>query len=187
MGPEYEVHFTPVFKLPPYMTPQDHNRVRHMYLFVPHSHAISILLMLSLWLKMSSESSLIASFTLRIWYRFFHPQCPFVWETTLFAYHGHGRRRTLLIFVVLTTLLVWWFISSTSFFFNWRMNNSDNSLFNLILLASLICRNGIILNSIHPLNLLPLCGSIMICFMIQVLMWEWVKPQDSTLDLINIG
>ena len=34
-----------------------------MYLFVPHSHAISIFLMLPLSLKISSESSLIVSFT----------------------------------------------------------------------------------------------------------------------------
>ena len=125
----------PIFQFPSDKTPQDRNRVRHMYSFVPHSHAISILLMFSLWLKMSSKYSLIASFILRAWYKFIHPHYPFVWVTNLFAHHTHRRRRTILIFVVLMALLVWVLISSAPFFFNWRLNISEIWLFNLILLA----------------------------------------------------
>ena len=72
-------------------------------------------------------------------------------------------------------------------FFNWRMNILEIWLFNLTLLALFICSNGIILNTIHLSDLLPFCGSIMICFLRQVLMWEWMKPQDSTPDLMSLG
>ena len=72
-------------------------------------------------------------------------------------------------------------------FFNWRLNISEKWLFNLIILAFFICSNGIILNTIHPSDLLPFHGSIMICFLRHVLIWEWMKPQDSTPYLMSLG
>ena len=54
LGLKYETHFTSMFKLPLDTTPRDRNIIKQMYSFVPHSHAISILLMLLLWIKFVS-------------------------------------------------------------------------------------------------------------------------------------
>ena len=140
-------------------TPHDRSNIRTS-IFICSSfpcllHSFDVFKLLSV------ESSQIILFTFEIWFRFFHPWCPFVWVIFCSA---HERRRTFeqsfysLIYVSL------YFLRYLSF---WEILTLKPFVFNLW--------HGIILNTIHLSILLPFHGSFAASFLGHILMWSgWI-------------
>ena len=124
---------------------------------------------------MSFESSLISSFTLRKWFRFLDPWCPFVWLMTCFISRMEKSLSKQSIFIYFFSISSWCLFSILEFW-----------LFILSLL-DFISRHGVIFNAIHLSVMLPFCGSIVESFLWKILVWRQVEPQDSILDLIYLS
>ena len=138
-----------------------------MYSFVPHSHVISILLMLPLWMKCVFWVSLDYFLHLEnlVWVLLsimsFCVSDKFVWSS------GSWIEKNLYDICCLSNpfdMMVYPF----SIILWWRLYISEFWLFNISLL-SFDLYHGIILNAIHPSNMFPFCGSIMAGFLREIL------------------
>ena len=136
----------------PYMAPYDHGRVRQIHSYVPHSHAFWILWCLRL---LCLEYFLIASFTLEIWFRFFHPKFPFVWVMIHLSSQTEKNllSNPFILLIYFFSISSWYILSVLEF---WHF---------ILSLLSFILWHGIILNTIHLSVLLPLCGSLVEIFL----------------------
>ena len=136
-------------------TRQDCNRIRES-IFVYSSFPF-LLHSFDAFRLLSVESSRIALFTFQIWFRFFHPWCPFVWVIFCFSSRTKKNLWAILLFTGLCFI-----ISFLDIFSFWEILTLEPFGFNLW--------HGIILNTIHLSVLLPFCGSFVARFLGQILM-----------------
>ena len=132
-----------------------------MYSFVPHSHAISILLMFSLWLKKSYESSFYFENLVQVL-----PSTISFCVSDSFVFLSCSwteKNRVDLCCFDSPFVLTIYFFRIISLIEDWIFQKIEFSIYAFWIFY--ICINGIILNTIHLSNLLPFHGSIMICFL----------------------
>ena len=146
-------------------TPQDRNKV-WIDIFVCSSFPCLLNYFDALRL-LSFESSEIASFSFEIWFRFFHPWCPFVWVIICFIswmeknpFEQSNHFTNLCLQYIL--LIYIFFLEHLTLYIN---------LFGFHLW------HGIILNTIHRSILLLFCGSFAASFLGKTLMWSGWSPK----------
>ena len=150
-------------QLLPIVTPQDRNRV-WTCVFICSSFPC-LLHFFYAFRILSFDSSHIASFTVDIWFRFFHPWCPFVWVITCFISRMEKNLWAIQSFYWLMFSLYHFDI----YFIAKKLWLFKPFVFNLW--------HGIILNTIHLSILLPFRGAFVVSFLGYILMWSGWSPK----------